>query len=250
VPLVLRGKAETLSWIPKVAGLPLRESTIARLHDLYAHTDPALARAFAHGMEIARVAEGDGQSQPPPARQPGAPPPPPVPHREFIEPAEAAARFMSTADGPRVGVLSYNGWDTHANEGPAKGQLANRLAGLDAAIAALETGMGAAWKDTAALIVTEFGRTARVNGTAGTDHGMATVALCVGGAVAGGRVVADWPGLSAQALFEGRDLKPTLDLRALMKGLLRDHLGIPPGALDATVFPSSTDAKGIDGLVA
>lgn len=245
VPLVLRGKAETLSWIPKVAGVPLRDSTVARLHDLYAHTDPALARAFAQGMDIARVAEGEGQ----PARP--APPPgtPPLPHRDFVVPAEAAARFMSTADGPRVGVLSYNGWDTHANEGPAKGQLANRLAGLDAAIAALESGMGSAWKDTIVLIVTEFGRTARVNGTSGTDHGMATVAIAVGGAVAGGRVIADWPGLKPQALYEGRDLKPTLDLRGLAKGLLRDHLGVPPGALDQAVFPSSTGAKALDGLV-
>ncbi len=250
VPLVLRGKAATLSWIPKVAGIPLRESTVQRLSDLYAHTDPVLARAFAQGMEISRVAEGESDSQrKTPVSQP-ATPAPPRPFREFVEPAEAAARFMSTADGPRIGVLSYNGWDTHANEGPAKGQLANRLAGLDAALAALETGMGAAWKDTIALVITEFGRTARVNGTAGTDHGMATVALMAGGAVAGGRVISDWPGLNPGALYEKRDLKPTMDLRGLVKGLLRDHLGVPAGALEATVFPASKDAKAVDGLVA
>ena len=110
---------------------------------------------------------------------------------------------MSTPEGPRIGVLSYNGWDTHANEGPIKGQLALRLGGLDAAIRALESGMGPAWKDTIVAVVTEFGRTARVNGTQGTDHGMATVALLVGGAVKGGRILADWPGLREAALVRG-----------------------------------------------
>ena len=157
---------------------------------------------------------------------------------------------MSTPEGPRIGVLSYNGWDTHANEGPLKGQLALRLGGLDAAIRALESGMGPAWKDTIVAVVTEFGRTARVNGTQGTDHGTATVALLVGGAVKGGRVLADWPGLRDAALYEGRDLAPTRDLRAVLKGVLRDHLGVPDGALGTSVFPDSTGAKALDGLIA
>ena len=257
VPLLMRGKAPTLSWIPKVNGLPLRDSTIARLMDLYAETDPVLAKAFAEGMEISRVADagmpttGLTPSQP----QASAPPPavqPPAArlNREFTEAADAAAKFMSTPEGPRIGVLSYNGWDTHANEGPIKGQLALRLGGLDAAIRALESGMGPAWKDTIVAVVTEFGRTARVNGTQGTDHGMATVALLVGGAVKGGRILADWPGLREAALYEGRDLAPTRDLRAVLKGVLRDHLGVPDGALGASVFPESTVAKPLDGLIA
>ncbi len=170
--------------------------------------------------------------------------------REFVEAAEAAARFLSAADGPRIGVLSYNGWDTHANEGPIRGQLAVRLAGLDAAISSLHAGMGEAWKDTVAVIVTEFGRTARVNGTEGTDHGMATVALVVGGAVKGGRILADWPGLRDSALYEGRDLAPTRDLRSVLKGLLGDHLGVPDGALASDVFPDSAGAAPLGGLVA
>lgn len=244
VPLIMRGKAPALSWIPQVAGIALRESTLTRLAQLYGETDPVLSRAFAEGADMARVADG--------ATPVGAPasPGPARPHRDFLEPAEAAARFMSTAEGPRVGVLSYNGWDTHANEGPTgSGQLANRLAGLDAAIGALETGMGAAWSETIALVVTEFGRTARVNGTAGTDHGMATVALAVGGAVKGGRVLADWPGLSERSLYEARDLKPTQDLRAVLKGILRDHLGVPDGALAHAVFPDSTSVRPLDGLL-
>jgi uncharacterized protein (DUF1501 family) len=147
-------------------------------------------------------------------------------------------------------VLSYNGWDTHANEGPIKGQLAVRLGSLDAAIHALEGGMGEAWKDMVAVIVTEFGRTARVNGTQGTDHGMATVAMLVGGAVKGGRVLADWPGLKESALYQGRDLAPTKDLRAVFKGLLQEHLGVPASALAASVFPESASVQPVSGLVA
>ena len=212
-----------LSWIPKVYGVPLRDSTIARLMDLYAETDPVLARAFAEGMEINRVADAN-PSAPAGVACAGQTPAERL-NRQFTEAAEAAAKFLSAADGPRIGVLSYDGWDTHANEGPVKGQLALRLGSLDAAIAALKTGMGAAWQDTVAVIVTEFGRTARVNGTEGTDHGMATIAIMVGGAVKGGRVLADWPGLRDAALYEGRDLAPTRDLRAVLKGVLRDHLG-------------------------
>lgn len=248
VPLVMRGRAPVLSWIPKVYGVPLRDSTIARLMDLYTETDPVLARAFAEGMEINRVADAN----------PRAPAGQPAPgqtaaerlNRQFTDVAQAAAKFLSTPDGPRIGVLSYDGWDTHANEGPIKGQLALRLGSLDAAIAALKAGMGTAWQDTVAIIVTEFGRTARVNGTEGTDHGMATIALMVGGAVKGGRVLADWPGLREAALYEGRDLAPTRDLRAVLKGALRDHLGISDGALAGRIFPDSAAARPIDGLIA
>jgi uncharacterized protein (DUF1501 family) len=246
VPLVMRGRAPVLSWIPKVYNLPLRESTVTRLMDLYAHTDPALAKALLEGVEINRVAETE-------AATPAAGPKPQQPGvrslREFTDAAEAAARFLSAADGPRIGALSYNGWDTHANEGVVQGQLGNRLAGLDAAIHALHDGLGSAWKETVLVIVTEFGRTVRVNGTQGTDHGMATVALFAGGAVNGGRVLADWPGLSDANLYEGRDLKPTTDLRALIKGVLKDHLGIPDRALASAVFPGSTAVKAADGLI-
>jgi uncharacterized protein (DUF1501 family) len=251
VPLLMRGKAPALSWIPKINSLPLRDSTVARLMDLYAETDPVLAKAFAEGMEISRVADAEAPAAGLAPPQPQAPEQAPGArlNREFTEAADAAARFLAAPEGPRIGVLSYNGWDTHANEGPIKGQLALRLGGLDAAIRALETGMGAAWKDTIVAVVTEFGRTARVNGTQGTDHGMATVALLLGGAVKGGRVLADWPGLREAALYEGRDLTPTRDLRAVLKGVLRDHIGVPDGALTGSVFPDSSAAKPLDGLI-
>ena len=112
--------------------------------------------------------------------------------------AEGAARLMAADDGPRIGALAFDGWDTHANEGGATGRLAQLLGGLDGAFAAFESELGPRWKDTVIVAITEFGRTARINGTVGTDHGTATVAFLAGGALAGGRVVADWPGLEGR----------------------------------------------------
>ena len=265
VPLVMRGSAPVMSWTPKANNLPLRDQTVERLMDLYAHTDAGLAKAFAEGMAIDKVATAgadeaaaammanpamaNGMMAPKPVAAAPAKPTPPRPFREFIEAAEAAAKFMTTAGGPRIGALSFDGWDTHANEGSVSGPLAGRFGGLDASIRAFAEGMGPAWKDTVVLLVTEFGRTARANGTAGTDHGTGTVAILLGGAVKGGRVLADWPGLRDADLYEGRDLKPTRDLRSVTKGILRDHLGIPDGALAEAVFPGSGGVKGVEGLL-
>jgi uncharacterized protein (DUF1501 family) len=124
------------------------------------------------------------------------------------------------------------------------------LGALDSALAAIEGGMGAAWNETAVVVITEFGRTARINGTEGTDHGTATVALLIGGALKGGRVIADWPGVADTALYQGRDLKPTVDLRAVMKGVLRDHLRADERALAQQVFPDSETVKSLHGLIA
>ena len=152
--------------------------------------------------------------------------------------ARASARSRSTA-GTRISTRAI-----------VSGRLATLLGALDGAIAAVETASGTAWRDTVVAIVTEFGRTARINGTNGTDHGTATVALLVGGALKGGRVVADWPGLKDADLFEGRDLKATIDLRAVLKGLLRDHLRVDEKALAASVFPDSAMVAPMSGLVA
>ncbi|MEQ1696941.1 MAG: DUF1501 domain-containing protein [Hyphomicrobiaceae bacterium] len=272
VPLVMRGTAPVMSWTPKANHLPLREQTVERLMSLYLHTDAALAKAFAEGMAIDRLANAGtdeaaaammanpamANAMTPKAAPVTAPaahvaakptPAPPRPFREFIETAEAAAKFMTTAGGPRIGALSFDGWDTHANEGSVSGPLAGRFGGLDNAIKAFADGMGPAWKDTVVLLVTEFGRTARINGTAGTDHGTGTVAIVLGGGVKGGRLLADWPGLRDADLYEARDLKPTRDLRSITKGILRDHLGIPDGALAETVFPGSAGVKGVEGLL-
>jgi uncharacterized protein (DUF1501 family) len=167
----------------------------------------------------------------------------------FADSAAAAASFLARPDGPRIGALSFDGWDTHADEGAASGRLANLLGALDGALGAVEKGMGPAWRETVVAVVTEFGRTARINGTEGTDHGTATIALLAGGAVKGGRVIADWPGLRDADLYQQRDLKPTTDLRAVLKGVLRDHVRVDDKALASAVFPDSAGVKAMAGLV-
>jgi uncharacterized protein (DUF1501 family) len=163
--------------------------------------------------------------------------------------AQGAARLIAADDGPRVAALAFDGWDTHANEGGAIGRLAQLLGGLDGAFAEFERVLGPVWKDTAIVVVTEFGRTARINGTTGTDHGTGTVAFLAGGAINGGRVIADWPGLKSDQLYENRDLAPTTDLRAVVKGVLADHLGLGGTVLAASIFPDSIGVKPMGGLI-
>jgi uncharacterized protein (DUF1501 family) len=240
-PLVVRGPAPVLSWTPPRLP-PASDDTAMRLLDLYRHADPALARVLEERMGLAEIARGvDGQSRPAAAAQVRA---------FFAEAAGTAAKFMARPDGPRVGALALDGWDTHANEGALDGRLAALLGALDGAIAAIETNMGEAWRESVVAIITEFGRTARINGTEGTDHGTGTVALLAGGALKGGRVVTDWPGLKEANLHEKRDLKATTDLRAVLKGLLRDHLRVDEGVLASKVFPESSAVKPIAGLLA
>jgi uncharacterized protein (DUF1501 family) len=167
----------------------------------------------------------------------------------YAEIVRAAAGFLRRDDGPQVAVFDTTGWDTHANEGNAEGQLAGRLAALDAGLRTLKEELGPTWADTVVLLATEFGRTAATNGTRGTDHGTATAAFLLGGAVQGGRVLADWPGLSAHSLYQGRDLKPTMDLRSVLKGVLSEHLLVPSSVLENSVFPNSTAARPIKDLL-
>jgi uncharacterized protein (DUF1501 family) len=260
VPLAMRGPIEVASWSPtKLAALD--DGTLARITDLYAR-DPLLSRRLAEALDsdsIANEAQATAMAEVPAAAavddQGGAT----VLERDakekrnynarYIETARAAAGFLKRDDGPRVAMFDTSGWDTHANEGGAQGQLALRLRGLDAALAALKDSLGPVWRNTAVLIATEFGRTAAINGTRGTDHGTGAAAFLLGGAVAGGRVLADWPGLARANLHEDRDLEPTRDVRSVMKGVLRDHLGVPAAALDGEVFPDSARVRPMDGLI-
>jgi uncharacterized protein (DUF1501 family) len=245
-PLLVRGPAPILSWTPSHMP-PAGQDTVMRLLDLYRHTDASLARALEERVGLAAIAGAGGMQMQSgaPAKGPGA-----AVRAYFAEAARTAAKFMSRADGPRVGALAFDGWDTHADEGATNGRLAALLGALDGALGAIKNGMGGdAWRDTVLVVMTEFGRTAKINGTDGTDHGTATVALLAGGAVKGGRVVADWPGVRGENLYEGRDLKPTTDLRAVLKGVLRDHLRVDEQRLIANVFPGSNGARGLAGLV-
>jgi uncharacterized protein (DUF1501 family) len=242
-PLIVRGPAPVLSWSPQRAQ-PASADTVQRLLDLYQHTDVKLAGVLADHAKLVAIARAGSMEQ-----KPGGPNPAQV-RGYFAEAAGTAAKFLAQPDGPRVGALALDGWDTHSNEGIAQGRLSQLLGALDDALAAVETNMGSAWRDTVVALVTEFGRTARINGTEGTDHGTATVALLVGGALKGGRVIADWPGLKRVDLYENRDLKPTTDLRAVLKGLLKDHLRADDHALAENVFPGSAGVKPMAGLVA
>jgi uncharacterized protein (DUF1501 family) len=246
-PLVVRGRAPVLSWVPQRL-LPASDDTQARLLDLYRHTDPRLAAALEARIRLAALGP-PGPSDASMAEGALAAPGIAGVRAYFAEAAGTAARFLAKPDGPRVGAVGFVGWDTHINEGAASGQLANLLGALDGALAAIETNMGGAWRETVVAVITEFGRTARINGTNGTDHGTGTIAFLAGGALRGGRVVADWPGLKSAQLYEGRDLKPTTDLRAVLKGLLRDHLRVDERVLASTVFPDSTEVTPIAGLV-
>ena len=250
VPLVMRGPAEVTSWSPSRLNA-LDEDTMARITDLYAN-DKLLSARLADGL-TADVIAGGGEAAmgTDAAAMKGAAAVPPVQayNERYAEVVRATAGFLRQEQGPRVAVFDTSGWDTHANEGGAQGQLAGRLAALDRALALLKAELGPTWGDTAVLLVTEFGRTAAVNGTRGTDHGTATAAFLLGGAVAGGKVIADWPGLSARTLYQGRDLAPTLDLRAVLKAILGEHLGVPPRALEESVFPGSAAARPVRGLL-
>jgi len=194
-PLVVRGPAPVLSWVPPRLP-PVSDDTTMRLLDLYRHTDPTFARVLEERVGLAAIAKAGGINSEPGGERPAIQAGGIAQVRTyFAETAGAAAKFLAGA-------------------------------------------------------VTEFGRTARLNGTDGTDHGTATVALLVGGALKGGRVVADWPGLKEADLYEKRDLKPTADLRAVLKGVLRDHLRADERRLEAAVFPDSAAAKPLQGLLA
>lgn len=255
VPLAMRGPAEVASWSPtKIAALD--EATLARITDLYAR-DPLLAQRLADALasdaiaaEAQKAAELEAEG---PAMAAGTITASVKEKRNFnaryAEAARAAAGFLRREDGPRVAMFDTSGWDTHANEGGVTGQLALRLRGLDSALEALAESLGPVWRKTVVLVATEFGRTAAINGTRGTDHGTGAAAFLLGGAVDGGRVIADWPGLARADLLENRDLRPTRDLRSVMKGVLRDHLGVSAGALESSVFPDSAAASPLEGMI-
>jgi uncharacterized protein (DUF1501 family) len=234
VPLLLRGPAMVGSWAPHGLGTPNPDlyAQIAALHAGDRLTGPAIAEGLrARGFSAAALA--------------GAQDDDPKTRYSFQAMARDAGALLAAANGPRIAAMEIGGWDTHQAQ-------VNRLGGvlrqLDAGLAGLQAGLGPAWGQTAVLVMTEFGRTARENGTHGTDHGTGTVAFVLGGAVRGGRVVADWPGLGAGRLLDDRDLQPTTDLRAVAKGLLAQHLGLSPAAL-AQVFPGSGGEAQTRGLV-
>jgi len=235
VPLVLRGPVEVDTWAPSALPEPSPD-LVTRLEAMYAG-DPALAQALARarglrdepGMaaNIERTGGGRGAA---------------------VALARKAAEFLQR--GSQIAVLEMGGWDSHTNQAAPNGATSNNLRTLDAALAALREGLlpNEAWKQTVVLVATEFGRQVAVNGTGGTDHGSGGAAFLLGGAVRGGRVLADWPGLAAKERYEGRDLRITTELRVVMRGVLADHLQVARATLDRDVFPGASGLKSPDLL--
>ncbi|MBI1340181.1 DUF1501 domain-containing protein [bacterium] len=234
-PLVLRGSAPAVTWSPSV--LPdASEDTVRRLLDLY-ESDPVLKPALAGALQADAVADGMQPDAPGGGRGRGP---------AYAQSLQAAGKFLAAPDGPQIAVASLDGWDTHASQPAA---LRVRLQAFDSAVTELKAQLGPLWNTTAVIAISEFGRTVAANGAQGTDHGTAGAAFLAGGAVKGGRLIGDWPGLSDAALFENRDLRPTLDARSVFKGLLRDHLGWAAADLDGHVFPDSAAAPALAALV-
>jgi uncharacterized protein (DUF1501 family) len=238
IPLVLRGPATVDSWAPSVLPDPSAD-LLARLGQLY-RQDAALATALARAQALRSDTGAMPESGTMGSGRGG----------NFVALAQRAAEFLALPAGPQVAVLELGGWDSHANEANPNGATANALRNLDAGLAALRDGLRAqaAWPRTVIAVVTEFGREVAINGTQGTDHGTGGVAFVLGGAVRGGRVIADWPGLAKKDRHEGRDLRTTTDLRALFKGVLGEHLRVSRRTLDEAVFPGSASVAPLDVL--
>jgi uncharacterized protein (DUF1501 family) len=238
VPLILRGEAAVISKSPLTTP-DVDEDLLARLADLYSKDDWFSAR-LSEAVQTEKLADGAVLMKE--GAKGGAP-------AAMQTVTRMAANLMRSVGGPEVAVIEATGWDTHANQGGAKGALATRLAGLDRALQSLAEDLGPLWPQTAVLVVTEFGRTAAMNGTRGTDHGTGGCAFLAGGCVRGGRVLADWPGLSRSALLDNRDLRPTLDLRSIFKAVLDEHMRIDAKSLAGRVFPDSSGARPLQGLL-
>lgn len=228
VPMALRGEVEVASYA--LSALPdASDDLIARVTRLYegdAQLHALWAQAMATRMLTGDLAADQGRN----AAATGA----------------LAAKLIAPDNGARIAMIETGGWDTHAGQ---VGRLAAQLKGLDAMVGALRAGLGPLWAQTLVIVATEFGRTVRVNGTGGTDHGTASAAMLMGGAVRGGRVIADWPGLADAALYEGRDLKATGDVNAVIAGALAQHYSIDPARTLAALFPASRASRPSEALL-
>jgi uncharacterized protein (DUF1501 family) len=227
IPLLLRGPARTANADPKRPPR-LDDGLLTQLQALYAE-DPLLSKNLEEALSIeALVAQHRD------------------PRRQDSDGMSTLGRVLSDEDGPAVAVLERGGWDTHTGQQNA---LERQLRELSEGLLALREGLGSRWSQTAVLVVTEFGRKVQGNGTGGTDHGVGGVALLLGGAVQGGQVVADWPGLGSSELLDQRDLRPTTDLRTIFAGVLHDHLQLDERSLTRDVFPSSSRVTPRHGLI-
>ena len=229
VPMALRGAHEVASYAPSTLPQP-SEDLMLRVDQLYAG-DTQLHALWSAALDARGMAGGMGGG---------------ANRRDASALGRIAAGFLARADGPRLAMIETAGWDTHSAQNE---RLPNPLRALDLLIGGLREGLGAAWGKTLIVVATEFGRTVAVNGTRGTDHGTGAVAMLVGGAVQGGRVIADWPGLAPADLFEGRDLRPTLALDALIASACAEAFQLEPERTARVLFPDSARAKPLPRLL-
>ena len=239
-PLVLRGATPVGAWAPQT--MPEMNPDFLNLLAQVYRGDKLFETALADGLKSQAMADevlGDEKMAAQGARGLRGP-------QAIKTTASAVAKLLASPEGPRVAAIDIGGWDTHTGQNQRLGQMLKALA---EGLAALKEGLGPEWRRTLVVVTTEFGRTAAVNGTGGTDHGTASVALLLGGALAGGRVLGTWPGLASNQLYQGRDLAPTTDLRAVLKAALTQHLGLPADGVERVVFPNSRDARALEALV-
>lgn len=226
VPMALRGPMPVTSYAPSSLA-DAADDLMSRVGMLY-DKDAQLHALWMEALQAKGLAEGANARQDPAGL------------------GKLAAKFLSRDNGPRIAMIETAGWDTHVAQTP---RLAAQLKALDTMIAAMRGAMGPVWKNTTVLVATEFGRTAAVNGTGGTDHGTASMSMLIGGAVKGGRILADWPGLGPSALYEDRDLKPTMALDSLIAGAAAEALGLDGEKLRHTLFGPAIYGKPISGLI-
>jgi uncharacterized protein (DUF1501 family) len=242
IPLALQGRVGVGSWSPAGDGLP-PDALLIALGAMYGG-DKDFSSALSQAVGIHDIADDGGMGG---RRKRGGN----ARSRESMESTlQAVGKILSDPNGPRVATLEIGGWDTHAQQGLENGALANNFAALDAAFGALKTALGPLWAQTVVLAATEFGRTVAGNGTSGTDHGTASCALIAGGRVKGGRIYTQWPGLDKAQLHQGRDLRPTTDLRQVAKAVLQSHLGLGAADVERHIFPDSSGLRPLEGLIA
>jgi uncharacterized protein (DUF1501 family) len=225
MPVALRGAPGASTWTPARGASPDAD-LMARIAQTY-QNDPVLAGLLEQALGQ-REMLGAGTREPGMGSGTGS-------AAAFAGLARQAGRFLAEPGGPDVAWLDFDGWDTHTQQA---GRLQRQLGALDTGLATLRESLGERWADTTVLVMTEFGRSATLNGSGGTDHGTGGVAMLAGGAVAGGRVLTDWPGLGQPALLDGRDLRPTRDVRSLLTPLLQRHLGVGQADM-ARVLPGA-----------
>ena len=247
MPLTMRGNAKVETWSPPLP-TDVNPILLQRLQPLYA-ADVQLAAPFARAIaqqtdspvpdnafKPGAAMKVDGSGKPRKRKAGGLP-----------VMMGAAGGFMGKADGPRVAFVEDDGWDTHANEAVI---VTRKIAELDAGVKAFHQSIGAMWGRTVVIVATEFGRTAHINGTGGTDHGTGGSMFLAGGALRGGRVAGNWPGIGSGELYQNRDVHATTDFRSVFKGVLAAHLGIAESLLESRVFPDSQGAEALGNLVA